>query len=81
MTSSQLKTAIATGAAVVAGIASQLVPLSSVLPPALAKWLPVVVVVAGAVVAAFNQSLSTAHVSVPVEKAQALGLVGRKEVN
>jgi Flp pilus assembly protein protease CpaA len=74
MTTSQITTAIATAATVIASIAAKLVPLSDVLPPTIAKWLPVVVVVAGVIVSAFSQSLNPNHVSIPVEEAKALGV-------
>jgi hypothetical protein len=48
--------------------------LSALLPPAWAKWIPLVMIIAGIVTTAYNQSLSQAHVSIPVETAKALGV-------
>ncbi|HEX7313282.1 MAG TPA: hypothetical protein VF297_05150 [Pyrinomonadaceae bacterium] len=78
MTNSQLKSLIATTAGILATIEAKAQVLSAVLPQSVSRWIPVVVIVGGFVVAAFNQSLSTAHVSVPVEEAKALGLVGKE---
>lgn len=73
MTSSQIKAVLGAIAAVCAAILPQL----NLLPPEYAGWVRVVSVVgaaAGALVAVFNQSLSGAHVSVPLEEARRLGL-------
>jgi hypothetical protein len=68
MNKSQFK---ATAGAVVVGaslICEKLGAFTSILPPTIAKWLPVVSAVSGALVILYNQSLSSDHVSVPVEK-------------
>jgi hypothetical protein len=72
MTRSQMWSAAGTLAAAVSALVPRLLPLSDVLPPALARWLPVAGVVAGVVVAAMNQSLSPAHTSIPIEQAAAI---------
>lgn len=74
MTKSQITAGIATTAVIVASVAEKLLPLSKVLPPKLADWLPVIIIVAGAVGALFNQSWAPGHVSIPVETAKAVGV-------
>jgi hypothetical protein len=72
MTRSQLTAWIAATALALTEVGQKLVPLSAVLPPVVAKWLPVGIVIAGGIVTLFNQSASKAHVSLPVRKALAL---------
>ncbi len=74
MTTSQRTAWMAAGALALAEVGQKLIPLGAVLPPALAKWLPVVVVLAGGGVTLFNQSAHPGHVSFPKKKAKALGV-------
>ena len=74
MTHSQLK-AIAGGlAAALATLDARMDVLAMVLPPRWAGWLRTAVIIGGVVLVLFNQSLSTAHVSIPVEEAKAAGV-------
>lgn len=74
MTKSQMWAAVGGAAVVVGAIGEKLIPFAKLFPPKLAEWLPVVVIVAGAVTTLYNQSLSRAHVSIPVETAKAVGV-------
>lgn len=74
MTNSQLKAIVGGVAAALGTLDAQTDVLAAVLPPKYAGWLRTVVIVGGVVVMLFNQSLSGAHVSIPVEEAKALGV-------
>jgi hypothetical protein len=74
MTKSQLKSAVAGVATALATLDARMDLLTAVLPPKYAGWLRTLVIVGGVAVMLFNQSLSQNHISVPVEKAEALGL-------
>jgi hypothetical protein len=80
MTKSQVKALVAGATAALATLDARMDLLTAVLPPKYAGWLRTAVIVAGVLIVMFNQSLSTAHVSVPVEEAKALGLMETKEV-
>jgi hypothetical protein len=53
--------------------------LTAVLPPKYAGWLRAGVIFVGVVLMLFNQSWHPSHTSIPIEKAQALGLVEVKK--
>lgn len=72
MTKSQLKSIVGGAAAALGTLDAQMHVLAAVLPPKWAGWLRAVVIIGGVIVMLFNQSLSTAHVSLPVEEAKEL---------
>lgn len=72
MTNSQLKSVVAGAAAALTTLEARLDLLTAILPPKYAGWLRTGVIVAGVVVLLFNQSLSTAHLSMPRAEAEAL---------
>lgn len=72
MTNSQLKSIIAGAAAALATLEARLDLLTALLPPKYAGWLRTIVIVGGVLVVMFNQSLSTAHLSLPRAEAEAL---------
>ena len=77
MTGSQIKSAVATVVTIISAVGNQLLTLAGILPPAWVHWLLIVVAIAGAITVALNQSLSTAHTSVPVAQAEAINLEGQ----
>lgn len=74
MTSSQIKSIVATLAALLALLDAKADLLDALMPPKYAGWLRMGVIAGGLIVAAFNQSLNTNFASVPSEKAQAHGI-------
>ena len=73
MTSSQVRTI----AGIVVAVCAALVERLDILPASMAwagEWVTFVAVAGGIVLTAWNQSLHTGHVSIPVETARAKGV-------
>lgn len=82
MNKSQTYSLIFTIATVISTVCAAVLPQVQSLPTEFRFYGSVISIIgaaASAVITAFNQSLSSAHVSIPKRKAKALGLI--KEVN
>jgi hypothetical protein len=77
LTKSQVTAAVATTIALISMLAKALLPFSAMFG-SIGGWLPVIVAAAGVITAAFNQSLSPNHTSVPTEVALAHGIVNKQ---
>ena len=77
-TRSQVRSVVGLAALIVSSVCGAVTPQLGMLPP---EYKPVVMFVsilgaiAGGLLTALNQSLHAGHISVPIEKAEAMGLV------
>lgn len=77
LTKSQIVTGVATGVAILSSLAVKLIPFAAMLGP-VGPWLPIIVIGASVLTAAFNQSLSANHTSVPNDVALAHGIINKQ---